>query len=398
MARIIDLTRMLAGPFGTMILGDLGFEIIKVEERKIGDYTRHTPPYQNGLSAYFFAANRNKKSIIVDLKRPEGRNVILDLVRTADAVVENFRPGVMEQLGLDYGHLMEANPQIILVSVNGFGSTGPLRDKTSFDLVAQAMSGAMALTTPDDDEPIKPAIPLGDVGGGLFAALGVVRALLERKITGRGKHLEVSLLDAMLAQAACVGEQFLLGVNESERPLRLVPNGVFPTADGFVAVAAYTDLTWAALCKAFGCEQWQDDPRFRTMADRSDAAAEIQSRVRSFLADRSTAHWLQLFSAAGVPACPIANLQMVFDNPELEARGMLPSIPNLVTSPLRTFGNPIQRHDRPYRLEVLPPPIHGQHTEEILSSVLDYSPEKIKELLDSGAVTGLVPEPAGTRH
>ena len=386
--RILDLTRMLAGPFGTMILGDLGFEVIKVEEKKSGDYTRRTPPYRNGMSAYFFAANRNKKSIIVDLKSPEGRAVILDIVKTADAVVENFRPGVMEHLNLGYEALAAVNPGIILVSINGFGSTGPLKDKTSFDLVAQAMAGAMALSTEGDSEPVKPAIPLGDVGGGLYAALGVTRAMLERLSTGRGKHLEVSLLDAMLAMAGYVGEQFLLQPTDSDQPLRFVPNGVFRTQDGHIAVAAYTNAAWQALCTALDWKDWASDSRFQSINDRSHAGVEIKQRLAHTLTSQASAKWLAVFEAAGVGACPIANLEAVFNNQALDARGMLPEIDQLLTGTLKTFGNPIRRLDAPYRAATLPPPQHGEHTQDILRNVLNYSPEKIESLLACDAVSG----------
>lgn len=385
---------MLAGPFGAMILGDLGFDIIKVEEKRFGDATRRTPPYRNGISGYFLSANRNKKSIIVDLKHPEGKKVVLDLVRNADAVLENFRPNVMKSLGLDYEQLREINPRIVMISINGFGSSGTLQNKTSLDLVAQAMSGVMDLTTDDGGEPIKPVIPLADVGGGLFAALGIVKALLEQKLTGRGQHLEVSLLDSMLAFSAHVGEQYLLSPDKITTPLKWAPNGLFPTADGTLAIAAYTDPTWAALCRALGHSEWLADAAFRTAADRSRAAKRINDLLSASLGAHPSAHWLRLFASAGVPSCAIANMQMVFDNQELQARSMLHAIPHPIAGPLRTFGNPIKRLGKPYRAKDLVPPRHGEHTEEILSSFLKYSCKQIGELTDMGVVAGLTPEPA----
>ena len=394
MARIIDLTRMLAGPFATQILGDLGSEIIKVEAERVGDYTRRTPPYYKGYSAYYFSANRNKKSIIVDLKHPDGRQVILDLVKEADVVVENFRPGVMEKLGLEYHHLQEANPAIILVSINGFGGQGPMRNKTSFDIVAQAMAGAMALTTNDGGDPIKPAIPLGDLGGGLYAALGVVRALLERKITGKGQHLEVSLFDAVLAQSAHAGEQALLAGEPSEEPLRLVPNGIFATSDGQLAVAAYTDAGWESLCRALDRPGWLEDPCFGSMEERSKAASDIQAIVASALATHSSAHWLEVFAKGGVPAVPVSRMADVFADEDLADRHMTDAIPHEVCGPLRTFGNPIQSEDRPFRDEILSPPRHGQHTREVMEEVLSYDPDKVNDLMESKAICDFIPEPA----
>lgn len=392
MPRIIDLTRMLAGPFGTLILGDLGYDIIKIEERKSGDYTRRTPPYRNGMSAYFFAANRNKRSIILDLKHPEGRQVMLDLVKTADAVIENFRPGVMDHLDLGYDALSAVNPGIILVSINGFGSTGPLRDKTSFDLVAQAMAGAMALSATDDGEPLKPAIPMGDVGGGIYAAIGLLNAMLERQSTGRGKHLEVSLLDAMVAQSAHVGEQFLLGKPQGEQPMRYAPNGVFPTADGHIVIAAYTDPTWGALCTALHWTDWITDAGMKSVSDRAGAAAAIRSRLVTTLAAHGNDHWTTLFRAAGVPATAVVGMPAVFASRDLQSRGMLPAIDHVMTGPLQTFGNPIRRIGSPYRENTLPPPCHGEHTEEVMRTVLGYTEDRIRALMSSGA-SG-TPEPA----
>lgn len=376
-----------------MILGDLGFDIIKVEEKKFGDPTRRTPPYRNGVSGYFMSANRNKRSIIVDLKQPAGRQVVLDLVKHADAVLENFRPNVMKSLGLDYEQLREVNPRIVLISINGFGSSGPLQNKTSLDLVAQAMSGVMDLTTEDDGEPIKPVIPLADVGGGLFAALGIVKALLEQKKTGRGQHLEVSLMDSMLAMTAHVGEQYLLSRDQTTRPVRWAPNGLFPTADGTIAIAAYTDSSWAALCHALGHGEWLIDPAFTSIESRSLAAKSIRDLMSSALGNQTTAHWLSVFTRTGVPSCEVANMQKVFENEELEDRGMLPTISHPLAGPMRTFGNPIRRLGKSYRAEDLIPPRHGEHTEEVLGSFLKYAPEKIKELMATGVVAGLTSEP-----
>ena len=392
MPRIIDLTRMLAGPFGTLILGDLGFDIIKIEERKSGDYTRRTPPYRNGMSAYFFAANRNKRSVILDLKHPDGRQVLLDLVKNADAVIENFRPGVMDHLDLGYEALAAVNPGIILVSINGFGSTGPLRDKTSFDLVAQAMAGAMSLSATDEGEPLKPAIPMGDVGGGIYAAIGLLNAMLERQSTGRGKHLEVSLLDSMVAQSAHVGEQFLLGNPVSEQPMRYVPNGVFATADGHIVVAAYTDAAWKALCRALGWTDWIDAPSMQTVSDRSLSSSRIRDRLTRTLAAAGRDHWVRLLTDADVPATPVIGMPAVFASESLKSRGMLPEIDHVLTGPLEAFGNPIRRIGTPYRSDNLRPPCHGEHTEEVMRSVLGYSDEKIRALMSSGA-SG-TPEPA----
>lgn len=394
MATIIDLTRMLAGPFATMVLGDLDHRIIKVEEKRIGDATRHHPPYRNGVSAYFFSANRNKESVILDLKHPEGRAVLLDLVKHADAVIENFRPDVMEGLGLRYEDLKAVNPGIILVSITGFGSYGPLRDHVSFDLVAQAMSGSMMSTSRDPGEPIKPAIALGDVGSGLFGCLALLQALLRRKITGEGSHLEVSLLDVMYTLSSRTGEQFLLTDAESDAPSELFPDSVYPTRDGYIAVSAYTDESWRRLAEALGRPEWMSDPRYRDAASRWAHRAEPEAALRAALGTASTESWLGLFAAAGVPAAQMRRVPELIDDPDLIARGAVISIDHAVAGSLQTFGSPIVREAPRARIRPAPPPRHGEHTLAVLARDLGYSEEKIARLCESGAVAGLLPEPA----
>lgn len=396
MALIIDLTRMLAGPFATLVLGDLGHRIIKIEEKRIGDATRHHPPYQNGVSAYFFSANRNKESLILDLKHPAGRAVLLDLIRGADAVIENFRPGVMDGLGLSYADLQAVNPGIVLVSITGFGSYGPLRDHVSFDLVAQAMSGAMAATTPDPGEPIKPALALGDLGSGLFGAMAVLRALLRRQRTGRGGHLEVSLADVMLTLSNRVGEAVLLGATsgEGEHCSGLFPDDLFQGRDGSLALSAYTDTAWAALCDLLNEPGWRTDPRFATVAARARHRAAGRALLQARLATQPVAYWLAACAAAGVPAAPVRTVAALIDDPALEARGMVLKMHHPVGGAMQTFGNPLERVGRPWRSAPVSAPRHGQHTQAILAGHLGYDAARIAALIEAGVVAGLSPEPA----
>lgn len=393
MAVILDLTRMLAGPFGAQVLGDLGHELIKVEQERIGDATRRNPPYVNGVSAYFFSANRNKKSIIINLKKPEGRDLFLDLVRQADVVFENFRPGVMESLRLTYDDLRGANPDIVHVSVTGFGSWGPLRDKISFDVVGQAISGAMTVTTPDEGEPIKPAIAMADLGAGVYGVLGVLRALLERGVHGRGRHLEVSLLDVMLAFSSRIGEDYLLNERGDETPRVPAPNALLPTADGHIAVAAYTDEAWQVLCAMPELADL-DRPEFAGAEDRMRNREELEAELGQRLRGRRTDEWLRRFSDEGVLASAIADMGAVFASPELAKRGMLPVIPHPVVGELEALGNPIRREEGAYREDLLPPPRHGQHTREILVGRLGLAEDEVERLIQEGVVSGLTPEKA----
>ncbi|MFO1188604.1 MAG: CoA transferase [Alphaproteobacteria bacterium] len=391
MATIIDLTRMLAGPFATQALGDLGHRIIKVEEARVGDATRRHPPFHKNISAYFFSANRNKESVILDLKHPDGRKVFLDLVRKADAVIENFRPGVMDSIGLSFADLQAVNPAIILVSISGFGSYGPLRDNVSFDVVAQAMSGSMAVTTPDPGEPIKPAIPLGDLSGGLYGAQALLQALLERKVTGQGCHKEVSLFDGLVAMSGRLGEQYLLAERTDERPALLFPNGVFGTADGHIALAAYTDQAFAALAGVLRRPSWAADPRFATIEGRSKNRVAIEADLRAALAARPSSEWLAAFAAASVPATRLRTIDQLMQCDDLAQNGMILTMDHPVAGPLPAFGNPIKRKPA-YRPGNDPAPRHGQHTRSVLAGLLGYPPAEIERLIAAKAISDLVPE------
>lgn len=393
MALIVDLTRMLAGPFGTQMLGDLGHDVIKIEQPRIGDATRRNPPYVNGVSAYFFSANRNKKSVILDLKVPEGRELLLDLVRQADVVFENFRPGVMESLGLSFEELRAVNPDIIHVSITGFGSWGDLREKISFDVVGQAISGAMMVTTPDEGEPIKPAIPMADLGAGVYGVLGVLRALLERRDGAGGQHLEVSLLDVMLAFSAHVGEDYLLNGRGDEAPRFAAPNGLFPTADEHVALSAYTDDAWRTLV---GVADFAglDVAEFADAEARMERRHDVERRLSEVLRLRPSAEWIALLSAAGVVVSGIADMGSVFANEHLEARGMLPIITHPVIGELPALGNPIRIDEGPGSgaASIVPAPRHGQDTELVLRDYLRLDDDRVADLMDRRVVLGLVLE------
>lgn len=392
MALIIDLTRMLAGPFGTQMLGDLGHDVIKVEQPRIGDATRRNPPYVNGVSAYFFSANRNKKSIILDLKLPEGRALLLDLVRRADVVFENFRPGVMESLGLSYEELRAVNPDIIHISITGFGSWGDLREKISFDVVGQAISGAMRVTTPDEGEPIKPAIPMADLGAGIYGVLGLLRALLERDRGGTGRHLEVSLLDVMLAFSAHVGEDLLINDRGDTMPRTVAPDSILPTADDHIAISAYTDEAWAHL---IGIDEFRglDVPDFATSLGRMEHRLRLEADLAEVLRSRPASEWLDLFARTGVAAAPIADMGAVFDNAAVRARGMLPMIRHEVLGEMEAIGNPIRIVEgHGSDVEIVPAPRHGQDTERVLSEYLGLDDERIADLIQRRVVSGLVPE------
>jgi len=380
--RILDLTRALAGPYCSMILGDLGAEIIKIEA--LDARTDAIGPYSyKGQDAYFMSVNRSKKSITLDLRTDKGRDVFYDLVRESDVVLDNFRPGVLERLRISYDTLKEVNPRIICCSISGFGSSGPYRDRPAYDLVVQAIGGAMSITGEPGRPPVRSGIAIGDQGAGMFAAHGVLAALYAREKTGVGERVETSLLEAMIALLAYEAGYYLLSglvpgpVGSGHRTLPAYQ--AFQTSDGYVAVAAVSRLP--ALYKALGREELTEDPRFvgRKLAENRDELIAIFQEV--FLT-KSTNEWLELLMAEDVPCGPVNTLDRALSDPQVLARDMVVNINHTLGGQIKQTGNPIKMSTTPpdVRHEFLSPPTLGEHTTEVLSQLLGYSSEKIDQL------------------
>ncbi|HKF79022.1 MAG TPA: CoA transferase [Candidatus Dormibacteraeota bacterium] len=361
--RILDLTRMLAGPYATMLLADMGAEVIKVEDPDGGDPMRRMgPPFEpDGRSAYFMAVNRNKKSVALDLRSDDGRRRFLGLVRTADAVVDNFRPGVMERLGLAPARLREVRPDLVTCSLTAFGADGPYRDLPAYDLVLQAMGGGMSITGEPGGTPTRSGIPIGDLGGGAFAALAVCAALLRRERTGLGQHVDLSLLDVQVSLLTYVAQYFLTD-GRVPGPMgsahqSVVPYQAFRTADGHVVIAVFGESFWPPLCRVLGLqelvERWPDN---RSRYDHRD---EVIACLERRLLERTTGAWVADLWAAGVPSGPVNALDRVLADPQIRHRGMLAHDGE---RPL--LGNPV-RTGAPD--EFRPAPALGQHTSEFLS-------------------------------
>src|ERR1700730_603309 len=279
--RVIDLTRVLAGPFATQSLGDLGAEVLKIEPPELGDETRHFPPFVGGESHYFLGINRNKKSLVVDLQRPEGAEILRRLVATADILVENYRPGVMDRLGLGYDRLAAINPRLIYCAISGFGLTGPLRDKPSFDIVTQALSGALSINGERGHLPVKLGIPLGDMVGGIFGPMAILAALHERARTGRGRLIDISLYDGLIGMLCSFSEiAFITGEDPptmgSSHP-NIVPYGSFPASDGSIIIAVLSERFWGNLCTALERPDLAADPRFANPTGRRDHRDELDA-------------------------------------------------------------------------------------------------------------------------
>lgn len=382
--RVVDLTRVLAGPYATMLLADLGADVIKVERTDQGEETRVVPPLKNGESHYFLSINKNKRSIAVDLKTKEGRQVILDLVRVSDIVIENFRPGVLKRLDLEYETLAAVNPRIILCSISAFGQTGPWADRSAFDLVIQAMSGFMSVTGEPGRPPARMGLPAGDLSGGLFAVIGILAALHERERTGRGQPIDVSMLDALVGQLGYLaGYYFMTGENPGpvgNQHHTIVPYGAFRAKDGYIIIAVLTESFWPKLCKALGLDHMAEDPRYHNMEQRRRHRDEVNRAIEEVLAQRTVEEWSSIFLREDVPHAPVMKIGDVLNHPQVRARGMVVEVDHPTVGKWHVTGRSIRfPHVEPDPIQ--PPPVQGQHTREVLREVLRYSDADIERLL-----------------
>ncbi|MBO4253311.1 CaiB/BaiF CoA transferase family protein [Streptomyces griseorubiginosus] len=387
--RVLDLSRILSGPLATMVLADLGAEVIKVEDTKDGDDTRQwAPPYQGDESAYFLSANRNKRGISVDLKSEQGREFVLRLADRADVVVENFRPGTADRLGLGYRDLSARNPALVYASISGYGQSGPWASRPGYDAIAQAQSGMMSITGEAGGPPLRPGVATADIGAGMWATIGVLAALRARESTGRGQHVDVSLLDGQLAWLTYVaGGWFATGTSPgphgSAHPT-IVPYQALPTADGHLMIAAGNDKLFQRLTEVLGVPELAADPRFAGNPDRVRHRADLVPLLEAALIRRGSAEWSALLDAAGVPCAPIATVEEALTSPQAQARDMVVELDHPTLGRLRTVGSPLKLGQTPTRLHSAPP-LLGQHTDEVLAET-GYSPEEIADLHAAGAV------------
>ncbi len=389
--RVLDLSRMLAGPYGSQLLADLGAEVIKIEEPDGGDPVRGMgPPFlPGGESAYFLAVNRSKKSVALNLTKEAGREVFYDLVRRSDVVLENFRPGVMERLGCGWAKLWSLNQRLVVCSISAYGQEGPYRDRPAFDLALQAMGGAMSLTGELGRAPVRMGLPVADLAGGLFGALAVAGALLRRERTGEGARIDLSLLDCQVSLLTYVAQYFWTD-GRVPGPLgsahaSVAPYGACATRDGHVVVAVFTEKFWGGFCKALGRQEWERDPRFLTNRDRVVNREALMPLVEAELATRTTAEWLARLEAAGVPAAPIQSVDRVLDDAQVRQRGMVVEMDHPVHGRVPTLGTPL-KVDGAMGLSVAPPPRLGEHTDRVLRELLEYPAARIAELRSTGAI------------
>ena len=357
---VIDLSRVLAGPYCTMILGDLGATVIKVEQPGKGDDTRHFgPPYIAGESAYYLGLNRNKRSITLDFSTPEGKQRLLDLLRTATVLVENFRPGTLEKQGLGYEALKALNPGLIYCSISGYGQTGPYTSRPGYDFVAQAESGIMSVTGEIDGEPMRVGVPVGDLSGGMFACMSILAALRVRDHTGKGQYIDISLLETTASLLSNVSSNYLISGEEAQRygngHPNIVPYQAFRTRDGYVVVACGNDRLYQGLCRLLGRDDLASDPRFATNPQRVSNRQELVPALQEEFLQRDTGDWLPELRAAGIPCGPINSVSQVFSDPQIQARGFVWECEHPTAGTIRLSGSPIHLSETPTRLYKAPP-------------------------------------------
>src|SRR5918996_766467 len=377
---VVDLTRVLAGPYCTMLLGDMGAEVIKIERPDGGDDTRgFGPPYLNGESAMFLAINRNKKSLTLNLKHPDAKRVLTKLIERADVLVENFRPGTMASLGFDYETVHRRNPRLIYCAISGFGLTGPYAGRGGYDTIAQAMSGIMSATGHPDMPPAKAGVPIADIGTGMFAAFGIVCAYIARQHTGVGQLVDTSLFETSIALSLVESATFLAG-GELPSPLgsthrRNAPHGAFRAKDGYIAIAADSAHFWKRFCQILGLESLLDDPRFKTNADRVANKQLLQEIVERVTSTREGSYWLEKLDAAEIPCGPVNSYAEVFEEPHVLAREMLMEVDHPVAGRVKTTGFNVKLSQTPSAMR-FPAPTLGQHTRHVLHR-LGYQDEVI---------------------
>jgi len=387
--RVLDFSRVLAGPYCSMMLAELGADVIKVEDPKGGDESREWPPFIQGQSGYFFSVNRSKRSIAIDLKKEEGKRIVRELARQSDVVVENFAPGVTARLGIDYPTLAAVKPDLIYCSISGFGQTGPYRDRKAYDPILQAMSGIMSVTGSRGGEPAKCGVAITDVASAVFAAFAISTSLYRRERTGRGQYIDLGMLDAGLSMMTFLGAIYLCegevpGPFGSENPTR-VPSANYLTADGRYVHVVINDRQWPKFCELLGMAELATDPAFATnkvrVANRDRVNAEIADRMKARTADE----WIRSFDAEGLPIGPVNSLDRILNDPHVLAREMVQSFHHPIAGVVKAIDMPYRFAESGTHLRGAPP-LLGEHTDALLERLCGVTAEEAARLRAAGAV------------
>ncbi len=388
--RVLDLTGALSGPYCTLILGDLGAEVIKIEPPE-GEIFRNIGPYYQGeWSGYFVAVNRNKRGIVLNLKTDEGRQAFYDLVRVSDVVLDNYRPGVLERLQIDYPTLSDINPRIVTCSITGYGSNTSLKHRAAFDLCVQAAGGILSLTGQEDGDLAKVGTPIGDLAAGQFAAIGILAALQERNGSGKGQQVDVSMFDCQVSLLAYWVPWFFLG-DTVPKPLGtghlgITPHGAYRTKDGQIAMVIGSQKFWTQLCEVLGVPEMATEDRFATAKKRRENRHELKRLMEEILARATTAEWMAKMEQVGIPAAPVNTLDKTFAEPTISERNMVVAVKQPRAGKVHMAGNPVKMSRTPGE-EFTSAPSLGEHTREVLASLLGYPAERVQQMLDSGAAS-----------
>jgi CoA:oxalate CoA-transferase len=388
--KVLDLTRVLAGPYCTMVLADLGAEVVKVEVPGVGDDARHFGPFVGSESAYFMSLNRNKESITLNLKDERGRELFLALLESFDVLVENFRPGTMEKLGLGYERLAQSHPRLVYAAASGFGHTGPYRLKPAYDVVVQGMGGIMSITGHPGGPPTRVGASIGDITAGLFTAIGILAALRAREETGKGQMVDVAMLDCQVA----ILENALARYEVSgqvpgrigNRHPSITPFTSVASSDGYLILAIGNDALWEKFCRLVGRGDLWADPEFRTNHDRTENWGRLEPLLAEVFAGRTTAEWLALLEGAGIPCGPINGIDQVVEDPQVLAREMVVQVEHPVAGPLKMAGCPVKLSGAPRQWLRRPSPLLGEHTEQVLRQALGMGAEQVRALREAGVV------------
>lgn len=386
--RVLELANYMAGPFCGMLLADMGAEVIKVENPAGGDFSRHAPPFVHGEGAGFMAVNRNKLSLALNLKDERGRAIFLKLVESADVLIENYRPGTMDDLGLSYATLSALNPRLIYSSASGFGQTGPYRHRAALDLIVQGMSGLMSITGEAGRPPVKVGVPIADLSSGLFGAYAVMAALFARERTGRGQQVDISMLEAAMALEIWETSGYFADGRVAE-PLGSAhrvsaPYQAFRTTDGYITIGATSPANWKAMCSALGMQRLEYDERFAVVASRRERYHELAGLIETITLTQPSEHWYRLLETVGVPCGVLYRIDQVVNDPHVRSRNFIVDLPHSLAGTVRATGSPVRLSDTPVRLDHAGP-LLGEHTRVVLTR-LGIPGSEIDGLARSGVV------------
>ena len=387
--RVLDLTRILAGPYATMILRDLGAEVIKIEQPGVGDEARDFGPFKNDFSLYFMSVNRGKKSITLNLKSPRGKELFLELVQGSDILVENFRPGTMEKLGLDYESLKTHHPSLLYAACSGFGQTGPYAMRGAYDMIIQGMGGIISITGEPDRPPVRVGTSIGDITSALFTAIGILSALRHRDQTGEGQLIDVGMLDCQVAILENAMVRYF-STGDIPRPLgrrhpAITPFEIFESADGYVVIAIGNNELWRKFCEHVDHPELIDDERFHTNALRTENHESLFPILAEIMCRRTTDEWVEALETIGVPCGPVNTVDKVANDPQVLARDMIAEVEHNTTGTVQIPGIPIKLSETPGQIDA-PAPNLGEHTSEVLTGLLGLEAEEVNQLKQNGIV------------